>query len=170
MLLKGWTKPARNLPKTCPKPAKTPPKPCQNPAKNCQNPAQKLPKACPKAVQCGYWCLNNESSCLIFRDKSYSGSVGRTETFFVFVRTSWISIKMFQLNLNKLFFHWIGVLWQQREKRFSRWKERFFILTNDYLQCFRRGSSKLSEMGSFIFRIRLCEVSTLSNVKGLYQV
>ena len=52
-----------------------------------------------------------------------------------------------------------GVLWQQREKRFSRWKERFFILTNDYLQCFRRGSSKLSEMGTFIFRIRLCEVS-----------
>ena len=55
-----------------------------------------------------------------------------------------------------------GVLWQQREKRFSRWKERFFILTNDYLQCFRRGSSKLSEMGSFIFRIRLCEVSFIS--------
>ena len=51
-----------------------------------------------------------------------------------------------------------GVLWQQREKRFSRWKERFFILTNDYLQCFRRGTSKLSEMGTFIFRIRLCEV------------
>ena len=51
-----------------------------------------------------------------------------------------------------------GVLWQQREKRFSRWKERFFIVTNDYLQCFRRGTSKLSEMGSFIYRIRLCEV------------
>ena len=51
-----------------------------------------------------------------------------------------------------------GLLWQQREKRFSRWKERFFMLTQDYLQCFRRGSSKISEMGSFIYRIRLCEV------------
>jgi hypothetical protein len=53
-----------------------------------------------------------------------------------------------------------GVLWQQREKRFSRWKERFFILTTDYLQCFRRGTSKISEMGAFIYRIRLCEVKT----------
>jgi len=58
-----------------------------------------------------------------------------------------------------------GVLWQQREKRFSRWKERFFILTNDYLQCFRRGSSKLSEMGSFIFRIRLCEIEEVDLVE-----
>jgi len=58
-----------------------------------------------------------------------------------------------------------GVLWQQREKRFSRWKERFFILTNDYLQCFRRGSSKLSEMGTFIFRIRLCEIEEVDIVE-----
>ena len=52
-----------------------------------------------------------------------------------------------------------GVLWQQREKRFSRWKERFFMVTNDYLQCFRKGTSKISEMGGFIYRIRLAEVS-----------
>jgi len=58
-----------------------------------------------------------------------------------------------------------GVLWQQREKRFSRWKERFFILTNDYLQCFRRGTSKLSEMGTFIFRIRLCEIEEIDLVE-----
>merc|ERR1711899_295161 len=58
-----------------------------------------------------------------------------------------------------------GVLWQQREKRFSRWKERFFILTNDYLQCFRRGTSKLSEMGTFIFRIRLCEIEEVDLVE-----
>ena len=51
-----------------------------------------------------------------------------------------------------------GVLWQQREKRFSRWKERFFMLTNEYLQCFRKGTSKISEMGGFIYRIRLSEV------------
>ncbi|XP_040581815.1 uncharacterized protein [Lepeophtheirus salmonis] len=51
-----------------------------------------------------------------------------------------------------------GLLWQQRDKLFSRWKERFFILTKDYLQCFRRGSSRISEMGAFIFRIKLIEV------------
>ena len=38
-----------------------------------------------------------------------------------------------------------GVLWQQREKRFSRWKERFFMLTNEYIQCFRKGTSKISK-------------------------
>ena len=52
-----------------------------------------------------------------------------------------------------------GVLWQQREKRFSRWKERFFVISNDYLQCYRKGTSKISEMGGFIYRIRLSEVS-----------
>ena len=58
-----------------------------------------------------------------------------------------------------------GVLWQQREKRFSRWKERFFLLNNDYLQCFRKGTSKISEMGSFIFRIRLCEIQDIELVE-----
>ena len=58
-----------------------------------------------------------------------------------------------------------GVLWQQREKRFSRWKERFFLLNNDYLQCFRKGTSKLSEMGSFIYRIRLCEIQDIELVE-----
>ena len=31
-----------------------------------------------------------------------------------------------------------GLLWQQRDRLFSRWKERFFILTTDYFHCFRR--------------------------------
>lgn len=53
-----------------------------------------------------------------------------------------------------------GLLWQQRDKLFSRWKERFFVLTTEYLQCFKKGSSKISEMGGFIFRIRLAEVSS----------
>ena len=62
-----------------------------------------------------------------------------------------------------------GVLWQQREKRFSRWKERFFILTSDYLQCFRKGSSKISEMGAFIYRVRLCEVSYYTTLLRLHR-
>ncbi len=54
-----------------------------------------------------------------------------------------------------------GLLWQQRDKIFSRWKERFFILTNDYLQCFKRGTSRITEMGGFIFKLRLSEVSSI---------
>ena len=53
-----------------------------------------------------------------------------------------------------------GLLWQQRDKLFSRWKERFFILTADYLQCFKKASSagSISEMGGFIFKLRLSEI------------
>ena len=41
---------------------------------------------------------------------------------------------------------------------FSRWKERFFILTSNYLQCFKKGTSRITEMGGFIFKLRLSEV------------
>lgn len=51
-----------------------------------------------------------------------------------------------------------GILWQQRDKIFSRWKERFFVLTKDYLQCFKKGTSRITEMGGFIYGIRLSEV------------
>ena len=46
-----------------------------------------------------------------------------------------------------------GLLWQQRDKIFSQWKERYFILTPDYLQCFKKGTSKITEMGEFIFKV-----------------
>ena len=48
-----------------------------------------------------------------------------------------------------------GILLQARDRLFSRWKERYFILTRDYLACFRRSSTKYSEMGSFIFKVSL---------------
>ena len=51
-----------------------------------------------------------------------------------------------------------GILWQQRDKIFARWKERFFVLTKDYLQCFKKGTSRITEMGGFIYGIRLSEV------------
>ena len=56
-----------------------------------------------------------------------------------------------------------GLLWQQRDKMFSRWKERFFILTPDYLQCFKKGTSRITEMGGFIFKQRLSEVRRLGD-------
>ena len=46
-----------------------------------------------------------------------------------------------------------GLLWQQRDKLFSRWKERYFILTRDLLQCFKRTEGKVSDMGDFIFKV-----------------
>lgn len=51
-----------------------------------------------------------------------------------------------------------GLLWQQRDKFFSQWKERYFILTSDYLQCFKKGTSRITEMGEFIYKIKLCEL------------
>ncbi|XP_068083246.1 uncharacterized protein [Anabrus simplex] len=45
-----------------------------------------------------------------------------------------------------------GLLWQQRDRLFSRWKERYFILTRDYLHCFKRAADKISNMGQFIFK------------------
>ena len=46
-----------------------------------------------------------------------------------------------------------GVVWVQREKLFARWKERFCILTRDYLHCFKKGSTQLTECGPFLFKV-----------------
>lgn len=53
-----------------------------------------------------------------------------------------------------------GLMWQQRDKLFSRWKERYFILTRDYLHVFRRasGSDRISEMGQFLFKVKLIDI------------
>lgn len=47
-----------------------------------------------------------------------------------------------------------GLILIQRDKLFSRWKERYLILTKDYLACFKK-SSKIasSAMGGFIFKV-----------------
>ena len=39
-----------------------------------------------------------------------------------------------------------GVLWQQTSGLFSRWKERFFLLTREVLQCYRRGERGAGEL------------------------
>lgn len=55
-----------------------------------------------------------------------------------------------------------GLLWQQWDRFFSRWKERFFILTRDYLACFKKGSKiGISEMGSFLYKVNLVDVEGL---------
>ena len=46
-----------------------------------------------------------------------------------------------------------GLLWVQQDKLFSRWKERFIVLTSHYLQFFKKTSSRISEMGAFIMKV-----------------
>ena len=46
-------------------------------------------------------------------------------------------------------------MWVQRERIFSRWKERFLTVTQDYLQCYKRGTTLHTEMGSFLFQVQL---------------
>ncbi|UYV81711.1 SETMAR [Cordylochernes scorpioides] len=51
-----------------------------------------------------------------------------------------------------------GLLWQQWDRFFSRWKERFFLLTQDYLVCFKKGSKVgISEMGTFLYKVASVE-------------
>ncbi|XP_076355986.1 uncharacterized protein LOC143249639 [Tachypleus tridentatus] len=55
-----------------------------------------------------------------------------------------------------------GLLWQQRDKFFSRWKERYFVLTRDYLACFKKEAKVgVSEMGSFLYKINLVDIEGL---------
>ena len=37
--------------------------------------------------------------------------------------------------------------------KYCRWKEKYFILTPDYLHCFKKGGSKISEMGAFDYKV-----------------
>jgi len=67
-----------------------------------------------------------------------------------------------------------GLLWQHRDRMFSRWKERYFILTRDYLHCFKRasgsGSGKISEMGQFIFKVNRSFISVLRGYRVWFNV
>merc|ERR1712227_1084448 len=61
-----------------------------------------------------------------------------------------------------------GLLWIQQDKLFSSWKERFVILTNSHLQIFKKGTTKFSEMGTFINKITLSSLEkvTLEERRG----
>lgn len=52
-----------------------------------------------------------------------------------------------------------GLLWVMRDRLFSRYHERFCILTRNYLHCFKKGSeASLTQMGNFLFKVNLAEV------------
>ena len=61
-----------------------------------------------------------------------------------------------------------GLLWQQRDKLFSRWKERYFILTKDYFHCFKKATSRITEMGGFIFKVLFFPSHSFSGASALW--
>ena len=46
-----------------------------------------------------------------------------------------------------------SLMWVQKGKLLSRWKERFIVVTEEYIQCFKKGLAQLSQMGDFIFQV-----------------
>jgi len=86
------------------------------------------------------------------RKNSYNSALARSQENLVTVSPE---IGEVDLTVKK------GLLWQQRDKLFSRWKERYFILTKDLVQCFKKGTSRITEMGEFIFSIKLAEVEAI---------
>ncbi|XP_043206262.1 uncharacterized protein LOC122372770 isoform X1 [Amphibalanus amphitrite] len=53
-----------------------------------------------------------------------------------------------------------GVIWYCKDTLLSRWnwKERYFILTKDYLSCFKKAKSQYSDMGGFLFKLPLASL------------
>merc|ERR1719237_1338840 len=88
------------------------------------------------------------------RKNSYNSALARSQENLVTASPDVLGVEA-DLTLKK------GLLWQQRDKLFSRWKERYFILTRDLLQCFKKGTSRITEMGEFIFSIKLPEVEAI---------
>ena len=42
-----------------------------------------------------------------------------------------------------------GMLWQKKDRIFSRWKERFFMLTSDYLNCYEKNPQSIADASLF---------------------
>jgi len=55
-----------------------------------------------------------------------------------------------------------GLLWVQEDKLFSRWRERFVVLTTTHLMVHKKAASRISEMGAFIYKVALSTVSSTS--------
>lgn len=53
-----------------------------------------------------------------------------------------------------------GVLWQQSDKLFAKWKERYFILTRDHLCCLRKGEAGFL-CGETLSKIKLDDIKSL---------
>lgn len=91
------------------------------------------------------------------RKNSYSSALAKSQENLVKVSSDGSAEELFDENEHSSCIK-KGLLWQQRDKLFSRWKERYFILTKDLLQCFKKETSKITDMGGFIFKIKLSDV------------
>ena len=47
-----------------------------------------------------------------------------------------------------------GMLWHKTDKMFSRWKERFFILTPNHLQCYKQCPISTDDLILFTFKVK----------------
>jgi len=94
------------------------------------------------------------------RKNSYNNALAKSQENLVKVTPNGESEEVFEetpgdSNIKK------GLLWQQRDKIFSRWKERYFVLTKDLLQCYKKETSKITDMGGFIFKIKLSDIESI---------
>ncbi|KAH9360444.1 hypothetical protein HPB48_013419 [Haemaphysalis longicornis] len=54
------------------------------------------------------------------------------------------------------------LMWQKRDTFFSRWEERFFVLTKDYLACFKKDSKiGTPKMGRLLRKVNLADVEAV---------
>ena len=70
-----------------------------------------------------------------------------------------------------------GLLWQQNDNRKSlknifkeKWKQRFFILTNHYLACFKKAKNQFSEMGLFLFKLSFNDIKSIAIVNDCIHI
>ena len=54
-----------------------------------------------------------------------------------------------------------SVMWVQREKLFSQWKERVVVMTEEELHCYKKGSAQLSAVGSLILKVLILLVTKI---------
>jgi len=59
-----------------------------------------------------------------------------------------------------------GMLWQKKERFFSRWKERFFILTPKHIQCFEKSPTHSNDSALFQVQLSKIEKMDLTEKKG----
>jgi len=59
-----------------------------------------------------------------------------------------------------------GMLWQKKERIFSRWKERFFILTPKYIQCYEKSPVHSNDSSLFQVALSSIEKMDLTEKKG----
>eukprot|EP00092_Neocalanus_flemingeri_P029291 GFUD01031803.1.p1 GENE.GFUD01031803.1~~GFUD01031803.1.p1 ORF type:complete len:193 (-),score=44.20 GFUD01031803.1:35-613(-) len=55
-----------------------------------------------------------------------------------------------------------GILWQQTDKLFSSWEERFFVLPEHSLYSFSRETNQMEKLDKAVSKIKLSDMSDLS--------